>query len=182
MTLTSRLTPTTPPLPTRQSAILSPSVQTPPSVWIPAGVSVDDIPEIEPVRISSHEFVSPQCKRLHREPTSPHRSETQCGMAVRVNEEDIALFRVSSCPNRIYATELTCPHMGARLVQGARILLDDIQDLAIECPLHRLRFDLHSGKLLSSGISDNLRTFPTRVREGSIEIGFESMVLVTEDF
>jgi nitrite reductase/ring-hydroxylating ferredoxin subunit len=182
MTLTPRLTPTTPPVPNRNRPSVSPSIKVRPNVWIPAGVRLADIPRVEPTRITSDDLVSPQCKRLHREPSSPHRVGSQCGLAVRVNEEDIALFRVDSFPERIYATQLTCPHMGARLIQGGRLLVDDIEDIVIECPLHRLRFDLNTGKLMSKGISDNLKVFPTRVRDDVLEIGFESMVLVAENF
>jgi nitrite reductase/ring-hydroxylating ferredoxin subunit len=182
MTLTPRLTPTTPPVPSRIRLSVSPSVRAPPNVWIPAGVKLEDIPLVEPIRITSDDLVSPQCKRLHREPSSPHRIGSQCGLAVRVNEEDIALFRVNSCSDRIFATQLTCPHMGARLIQGGRVMVDDIEDIAIECPLHRLRFDLRTGKLLSKGISDSLKIFPTRFRDGVLEIGFDSMVLIADHF
>ena len=182
MTLTPRLTPTTPPVTNRQRESVSPAPKIIPNVWIPCGLKVGDIPVVNPSRVSAQEFMSPQCKRLHREPSSPHRSEQKCGVTVRVNEEDISLYRISYS-DQIYATHANCPHMGAKLVNGGRILVDDIEDLAIECPLHRLRFDLKTGKLMSNGSADHLKTFPTRVRDdGSIEIGFESMVLLTDNF
>lgn len=182
MTLTPRLTPTTPPIPSRYRDIISPGgfSRHEPSVWIPAGVSLEDIPIVDPTRMNPNEFASPQCKRLHREPSSPHKSTSQCGIAVRVNEHDIALYRLSD--DRLFASQLTCPHMGARLIQGGRILTNDIEDFAIECPLHRLRFDLRSGRLLSSGTVEDLKTFPVRFKNGLIEIGFDSMVLITDNF
>jgi nitrite reductase (NADH) small subunit len=182
MTLTPRLTPTTPPIPSRYSGSISPGLysHSEPNVWIPAGVSLEEIPIVDPARMSPHEFASPQCKRLHREPSSPHKSSSQCGIAVRVNEQDIAIFRLAD--DHLFASQLTCPHMGARLIQGGRILTNDIEDFAIECPLHRLRFDLRSGRLLSSGTVDNLKTFPVRIKSGLIEIGFDSMVLITDNF
>jgi nitrite reductase/ring-hydroxylating ferredoxin subunit len=182
MTLTPRLTPTTPPVPNRYRDMASPPPKIYPNVWIPSGFKISDIPSVNPSRVSADEFMSPQCKRLHRQPSSPHRSEHKCGITVRVNEEDIALFRIA--PNdRMYASHAQCPHMGAHLVQGGRILIDDIEDIAIECPLHKLRFDLKTGKLLTNGNSDHLKSFPVRVMsDGSVEIGFESMVLLTDNF
>ena len=66
--------------------------------------------------------------------------------------------------------------MGADLT-GGRILMDDIEDLVIECPLHKIRFDLRTGKSISSGFSvSGLETYPTRISpNGEIEIGFTSL-------
>ncbi len=144
-------------------------------VWMPTGVHISDIPLIFPNRISSEELFSPQCKRLHREPSSPHRMDALCGIPVHLNETDIGLFRLHGTDG-IFATQLTCPHMGARLTQGARFLVNDIEDVAIECPLHKMRFDLKSGKLLSRGSAENLKTYPSRIRnDGNLEIGFEAI-------
>ena len=178
MTLTPRLTPTTPPVPSRRPPVSSPRM--PPNVWMPVGVSLEDIPIINPTRVSTNEMTSPQCKRLHREPSSPHAYSAQCGINVRVNEQEISILRISE--SKMFAVQSACPHMGAKLVQGGRILLSDIEDLAIECPLHRLRFDLSSGKLLSNGPVDDLKTFPVRIKDGQVEVGFESMVLTSDNF
>ena len=75
--------------------------------------------------------------------------------------------------------------MGADLLDGGRLLVDDIEDVVIECPLHRMRFDLETGKPASSATVgvDRLTTYPIRVNEGGIvEIGFDSMVISVLDF
>lgn len=73
--------------------------------------------------------------------------------------------------------------MGANLTQGGRLLVDDIEDFAIECPLHKLRFDLRSGKLLCKGVAESLKIHPVRVKgDGTIEVGFEELILEVDGF
>jgi nitrite reductase/ring-hydroxylating ferredoxin subunit len=120
---------------------------------------------------------------------------------VRVNETDIALFRLElkgDMGSKLYATQLTCPHMGADLTKGAKIMVTDVEDLVIECPLHHYRFDIKTGKLASDGIfpvgysTDRnqqvgiLQTYPVRINGESelVEIGFEALnpLMFSPDF
>ena len=134
--------------------------------------------------VKGSELISPQFTRLHRQPSSPHRSLAPCGTPLRVNETDIAIFKVY---DTVFATQLNCSHMGANLTEGGRLLIDDIEECAVECPLHKMRFDLRTGKSLSStpGV-DKLKIFPVRTNAlGFIEIGFDELVFLTsvaEDF
>ena len=99
---------------------------------------------------------------------------------MRVNETEVAIYRVGDL---VLCTQAACTHMGANLVQGGRILVDDIEDIVIECPLHKFRFDLYSGKSVSqSAISvDRLAVYPARVNpQGIVEIGFDSLAAVDQ--
>ena len=152
-----------------------------PNIWISTGLYTEDFVSQNPVKVSSSALVSPQFARLHRQPSSPHTNISECGKAIRVNEVDIALFKIY---DTFFATQLNCSHMGANLTEGGRLLIDDIEDCAIECPLHKLRFALRTGKSLSGSPGvDKLKVFPVRFNEeGLIEIGFDELVLSSADF
>ena len=146
--------------------------------------------------------------KLHRNPSSPFLSgihtQAPCGVPVRVNESDIALFRLElkgGMGSKLFATQLTCPHMGGDLTEGSKILVTDVEDLIIECPLHHYRFDMRSGRLASTGtpLTGNsnegggggkkvgpLQTYPVRVNKETelIEIGFEALnpMMFSPDF
>jgi len=63
-----------------------------------------------------------------------------------------------------YATDNACTHASAALSDG---WLDDFE---IECPLHRGRFDIRTGKALTSPAECDLRTYETRIVEGRVEV------------
>jgi len=143
--------------------------------------------------------------KLHRNPSSPFPSgvhaHVPCGVPVRVNESDIALFRLElkgGMGSKLFATQLTCPHMGGNLTEGSKILVTDVEDLIIECPLHHYRFDIRNGRLASAGTPPvgysneksqqvgPLQTYPVRVNVETelIEIGFEALnpMMFSPDF
>lgn len=172
------MTPLKPPRSTpRLTPRLSSLSQRSPNIWVSTGILGGEITVQYPVKVSSPSLFS----RLHRQPSSPHRPVAACGTAVRVNEEDIAIYRIF---DTFFATQLNCSHMGANLIRGGRLLIDDIEDCAIECPLHKLRFDLRTGKCLSGASgAEQLKVYPVRENEqGIIEIGFDELALCTDDF
>lgn len=58
---------------------------------------------------------------------------------VRAGDRQILLARVGK---QYYAVESTCPHMGARLVNGT------LQGTVITCPRHASKFDLRDGRIV----------------------------------
>jgi len=80
--------------------------------------------------------------------------------------------------------------MGQDLTDGSKVFVNDIEDLVIECPLHKLRFDLRNGALTSIGPATmqtlSLTTYPIRVNTltDRLEIGFESLnpMMFSPDF
>lgn len=58
---------------------------------------------------------------------------------VRAGDRQILLARVGK---QYYAVEGTCPHMGARLVNGT------LQGTVITCPRHASKFDLRDGRIV----------------------------------
>ncbi|MFM7536312.1 MAG: Rieske (2Fe-2S) protein [Acidimicrobiales bacterium] len=65
--------------------------------------------------------------------------------------------------SRPCAVDNVCPHLGAPLTAGYR------RKGWIECPMHSWRFDLSTGRGLSHPGAD-LRTYPTRVVDGMVEV------------
>jgi len=78
---------------------------------------------------------------------------------VQVGEEDIALFAIE---NEIYATSNICTHAYASMVDGFQ------EGAEIECPLHEGRFNIKTGEALCSPVTDNLKTFETKVEDGAV--------------
>lgn len=79
---------------------------------------------------------------------------------------DIEGFAIAICriDGVYYATSNICTHEAAYLSDG---LLDGC---VLECPLHNARFDVRTGKVLSSPAQTDLRTFPVRGVAGHIEV------------
>ena len=63
----------------------------------------------------------------------------------------------------LHAVNDRCTHQAALLSAGR------IRRGAIMCPLHGARFEMASGKCIGSAYRD-LRTFPLRVTDGTIEV------------
>ncbi|MEM8798220.1 MAG: non-heme iron oxygenase ferredoxin subunit [Pseudomonadota bacterium] len=61
-----------------------------------------------------------------------------------------------------FATDLLCTHEQQSLEEGLVI------DCVIECPLHGGRFDICTGKALSSPVTVDLKTYPVREENGRI--------------
>ncbi len=77
-----------------------------------------------------------------------------CGQAV-------AVYNVDGC---YYATSDICTHGHAHLSDGW------FEGGLIECPLHAGQFDVKSGKGMGPPITCDVRTFPVRVVDGSVEV------------
>lgn len=69
-----------------------------------------------------------------------------------------------------YVTQRKCPHLGFNLCKGR------LEGEALVCPLHKAKFDLHTGrierdpKLLFIGMKakSDLRTYPVKEEDGAI--------------
>src|SRR5690348_8510122 len=79
-------------------------------------------------------------------------------------EVDAALVAVFNIHGTFYAIEDTCTHDGGELAGGA---LDG--DVVI-CPRHGARFCLRTGAALTPPAYEPVRTYPTRVIDGKVEI------------
>jgi 3-phenylpropionate/trans-cinnamate dioxygenase ferredoxin component len=63
-----------------------------------------------------------------------------------------------------YATDGHCSHEQTLLCDG--LVMGDV----IECPKHNGRFDYTSGKALGAPVLVDLRTYPTKVIDGTVHI------------
>jgi nitrite reductase/ring-hydroxylating ferredoxin subunit len=81
--------------------------------------------------------------------------------AVKISDLELALYNIDG---QYYCTHNVCTH--------ANVLLSDgwLEGDIIECPLHGGRFEVKSGKGLGAPITCDLKTYQTRVVDGSIEV------------
>jgi nitrite reductase/ring-hydroxylating ferredoxin subunit len=92
-----------------------------------------------------------------------------------VGNQKIVLYRLT---NGFFATQANCTHMFAPLVRGK--IVDDCK---IQCPLHRARFDIRTGRVVNwanfpPGIQllnvvrgqKVLRTFEVSVAGGKVQV------------
>jgi 3-phenylpropionate/trans-cinnamate dioxygenase ferredoxin subunit len=70
-----------------------------------------------------------------------------------VNGTKLALFLLDG---EVYATSNVCTHAYALLSDGL------VEGDTVECPLHNARFDIRTGKALTSPAEEALKTFETR--------------------
>jgi len=82
-------------------------------------------------------------------------------LGVDVAGVQVALYRIGS---DIYATGNVCTHAHAMLSDGF------LEGCEIECPLHNGRFDIRTGKALSSPVEIDIPTYPVRVTGDVVEI------------
>jgi 3-phenylpropionate/trans-cinnamate dioxygenase ferredoxin component len=92
-----------------------------------------------------------------------------------VGEQKIVLYHLT---DGFFATQASCTHVFAPLARGK--LLDDCK---VQCPFHRARFDIRTGRVVDwanfpPGIQvlnvvrgeKTLRTFPVSVKDGSVHV------------
>jgi 3-phenylpropionate/trans-cinnamate dioxygenase ferredoxin subunit len=80
--------------------------------------------------------------------------DADCGLAVRVESKEIALFKLDG---EVFATDNICTHQYALLTDGY------LEDGCIECPLHQGRFDVRTGKAQGEPVTVDIATYPVRV-------------------
>jgi MocE subfamily Rieske [2Fe-2S] domain protein len=71
----------------------------------------------------------------------------------------IAVFNVNGT---FYATSDICTHAYAHLSDGY------IDGETVECPLHQGLFHIPTGRAMSPPVTENLKTFATRVEDGHV--------------
>jgi nitrite reductase/ring-hydroxylating ferredoxin subunit len=81
------------------------------------------------------------------------------------NSEHIAIFKLE---DGFYAINNRCSHEEAYLSEG------EIENGAIECPLHGAVFDIRTGRNLSLPAVLPVRTYPVKVENGVIYIQLDS--------
>ena len=82
-------------------------------------------------------------------------------LQVEIDAVSIAVFNVGG---EFYAIEDVCTHDGGGLAGGA------VDGNVVICPRHGARFCLRSGAALTPPAYEPVRTYPTRVVAGTVEI------------
>ena len=80
--------------------------------------------------------------------------------AIDVGAKKLCLIRIEE---RVYATQLKCPHAGADLSRGF------CKNGKLICPYHRYSYNLSTGKG-DAGRGDYIETYPVEVRNDGIYI------------
>lgn len=83
------------------------------------------------------------------------------GRSVTVDGLELAVFNLK---DRFVTIENRCPHKGGPLCDGI------VSGTSVVCPLHGWRFDLDSGMAVRASMPACVSTFPTRVRDGIIQV------------
>lgn len=88
-----------------------------------------------------------------------------------VDEEDLItwehggkLYAIYNTEKGFFATDGLCTHEEQSLEEGL------VVGCVIECPLHGGRFDICTGKALSTPVSINLATYPVNVEGGRVYV------------
>lgn len=82
-------------------------------------------------------------------------------VGVTLGERQLAIYRVDGA---FYATADKCTHAAALLSDGM------LFGCLIECPLHNGRFDIRTGKAMTSPLTRDLPTYPIRVQGQDLEV------------
>jgi len=79
-------------------------------------------------------------------------------------EVDATLVAVFNIHGTFYAIEDTCTHDGGELAGGA------LENDVVICPRHGARFCLRTGAALTPPAYEPVKTYPTRIVAGIVEI------------
>lgn len=82
--------------------------------------------------------------------------------SVEIDGGFIAVFNVGG---EFYAVDDVCTHDGGGLAGGA------VEDHQVICPRHGARFCLRTGQALTPPAYEPVRSYPTRIVEGHVEVG-----------
>ena len=85
----------------------------------------------------------------------------KCMRAFSVGGRDVV---VCNTREGLFALDNTCSHAEARMSEGR------LRGCRIICPLHGGSFDIRNGAALGSPAVSPLRSYPTRVVDGEVEI------------
>ncbi|AMN47618.1 ferredoxin [Steroidobacter denitrificans] len=83
-------------------------------------------------------------------------------------EIDTGLVAVFNIDGQFYAVDDTCTHDGGELAGGA------VDGDVVVCPRHGARFSLRTGEALTPPAYEAVRSYPTRIVDGMVEVQCES--------
>lgn len=82
---------------------------------------------------------------------------------VTIDNTPIVIFNIAG---GLFAIEDTCSHDGNPLDDAT------LEDHAVICPRHGARFDVRNGKALAMPAVEDVASYPVRVVDGQIELGW----------
>ncbi|MCW5589255.1 MAG: Rieske (2Fe-2S) protein [Legionellales bacterium] len=84
---------------------------------------------------------------------------------VSINNLDLAIINLGG---EFFAIEDYCTHTGCPFIG------EPIENETLVCPWHGARFAIRSGEVLEPPAYENLHTFPVKIEQDQIFVGFES--------
>ena len=86
---------------------------------------------------------------------------------IRWNHGDRTFALVHGVDGEFYCTDGLCTHESVHLCDGL------VMDHEIECPRHNGLFDYRTGAALRAPACTALKTYPTRVLDGRVQVNLE---------
>ena len=78
----------------------------------------------------------------------------------------IALVHDPSVEHNWVAFQNVCTHDGAGMEEG----YIDLKECSIECPRHGAQFNMKTGEVMSMPAAQNIKTYPVRIENGSLQL------------
>jgi len=85
---------------------------------------------------------------------------------IEINQIPIVIYSLNG---EFFATSDECTHDGGQIGEG------QIEGYEIICPRHGARFDIRSGKVTKFPAAIDIASYPTRIIEGTLEIGIPNI-------
>jgi nitrite reductase (NADH) small subunit len=92
------------------------------------------------------------------------------GACVKYNGMQIAVFNFSR-RNEWYACQNQCPHK-KQMILSRGMIGSAGNEPKVACPFHKRTFSLRNGECLNESQEENIATFPVKVQDGFVYIGF----------
>ncbi|WP_258105706.1 nitrite reductase small subunit NirD [Marinoscillum sp. MHG1-6] len=121
--------------------------------------------------ISSYRTVKPEEVTTWQHVADAEVFPTNGGLNIMHNGLQIAVFNFSK-RGEWYATQNLCPHK-KQMILSRGMIGSDGDEPKVACPFHKKTFSLKDGKNLNGDECD-IATYPVKVEEGKVYIGFDS--------
>jgi len=92
------------------------------------------------------------------------------GVCVKYNDKQVALFHFSR-RGEWYATQNECPHR-QQMALSRGIIGTQNEEPKVACPFHKKTFSLIDGHCINDKDECSLMTYPVKVENGYVYIGF----------
>lgn len=119
--------------------------------------------------LNTYQTVKPEAVKVWFKAAAVHKFPKNGGACIKYKEKQIAVFNFTR-EGTWYACQNLCPHK-MEMVLSRGMIGEENMEAKVACPLHKNTFSLKTGENLNGSL-DAIATYPVKVEEGIVYVGF----------